>query len=184
MTTSRHVFNTLIVLIASAMLSPCLASGPGIKDAPQWVNTGTTYETMQGTRYFHGVGLAPTMGDRALQQASAERRARSELQRILSTYLNDLASQYKTTSADTASTPEDKATEQLTRLGKPALQAAKTVARWRDPRTGTLYILLQLDLNEVKRIAENNAEISPATRQFMQEYADIVFDSESQYVEY
>lgn len=186
MMTPVTLWRSLLATVVTALLAnPCLAGNLTIKDAPQWVNTGTTYETMQGNRVFHGVGLAPVMGDEALQKSVAKGRARRELQRILTTYLNDLASQYKTTaSSDTTSASGDKAAGQLIMLGKPALQQARVVARWHDKRTGTLYTLLQLDLNAVKRIAEQKNDISPATKQFIQEYGDIVFDSESQYVEY
>jgi len=185
MTKSVIVRYVLTVLVASALLSPSFAAELTIKDAPQWVNTGTAYETIQGKRLFHGVGSAPVMGDDALQKATAEGRARKELQRILTTYLIDMASQYKTTApSDTASTPEYQSTGQLTALGKPAIKEAKIVARWRDRRTGLLYTLIQLDLKDVKRIAANSNDISPDTQTFVQEYGDIVFDSESQYVEY
>jgi hypothetical protein len=172
--------NLLATVVAALIATPCLAGNLNIKDAPKWVNTGTTYETMQGTRYFHGVGLAPTMGDRSLQQSIAESHARNELKKILSVYLDDLTNQYKTM----ASTPEDKAAEQLTNLGKPALQKAKVIARWRDRRTGSLYTLIQLNLDELRKIASESSDVSPAVREYIKEYGDIVFDSESQYVEY
>lgn len=182
----ESMLGKLLVTIAALLIaSPSLAGEQGIKDAPQWVNSGTGYESLQGNRIFHGVGSAPVMGDAALQKSAADGRARKELERILKTYLDDLSSQYKTTSSgDTQSATEDSATAQLAKLATPALEKAKTVATWRDHRTGLLYTLVQLDLNAIKQLAATSTTLSPPTREFIREYSDIVFDSESGYVEY
>ena len=66
----------LSMTLALVLIAPvCFAGKLEIHDAPRWVNDGTTYATMQGDRFFHGVGLAPPVGDPELQLAICGSRA-------------------------------------------------------------------------------------------------------------
>ena len=75
------------------MLSACggktmVESDLGIRGAPDWVNEGTQYLNDKNGRLFHGVGQAPVMGDDSLQKTTADNRARAEVTRILTSYLD------------------------------------------------------------------------------------------------
>ncbi|MEK7206329.1 MAG: hypothetical protein AAB134_00400, partial [Pseudomonadota bacterium] len=72
-----------------------LESDLGIKGAPEWVNKGTAYVNDKDGRLFHGVGSASAMGDASLQRSTADDRARAEVARIFSSYLDVVSSDYQ-----------------------------------------------------------------------------------------
>src|SRR3989338_6556854 len=90
----------LFALAVSACYSTTkVESDLGIKGAPDWVNEGSNILNDKDGRLFHGVGSASVMGDMALQKSVADDRARAEVARILSSYLdvvsNDFMSEAK-----------------------------------------------------------------------------------------
>src|SRR3990172_4749480 len=72
-----------------------LESDIGVKGAPDWVNKGTAYVKNQDGKLFHGVGSAGPTGDASLQRSVADDRARAELARIFSSYLDVVSSDYQ-----------------------------------------------------------------------------------------
>jgi hypothetical protein len=65
-----------------------------IKGAPDWVNRGSTFESTKEGRMFYGVSSASLQGDMALQKSIAEDRARAELAKVLSSYLEVISTEY------------------------------------------------------------------------------------------
>ena len=65
-----------------------------IKGAPDWVNEGTNVLKNKDGRLFHGVGSAPPMGSQSLQVSAADDRARAEVARILSSYMDVVSRDY------------------------------------------------------------------------------------------
>ena len=66
----------------------------GIKGAPDWVNKGTNIINDKKGRLFHGVGSAPPLGDDSLQVSTADDRARAEVARVLSSYMDVVSNDY------------------------------------------------------------------------------------------
>jgi hypothetical protein len=67
------------VLIAALLLAACagkttVKSNLHIKGAPSWVNKGTNTLNDKKGRLFHGVGIAPDIGDISLQKDTADNR--------------------------------------------------------------------------------------------------------------
>lgn len=65
-----------------------------IKGAPDWVNRGSTFESTKDGRMFYGVSSASLQGDMALQKSIAEDRARAELAKVLTSYLEVISTDY------------------------------------------------------------------------------------------
>ncbi len=161
--------NGLLAALAAVLLvTPGFGAGLGISDAPQWVNTGTTYTNLQGSRLFYGVGSAPTVGDPGLQRTMAESSARREMSRMVSSYLDALIGEAG--SGDTAAKP------QLRNLAKAAVAEAQLVARWRDRRTGLLFSLVQLDVEALKSIAAASSDLGAELQARIRSRADDTFD--------
>ena len=93
MTNFRLVAKLLSAALVASALSACssttqVESDLSIKGAPDWVNEGTHILNDKDGRLFHGVGLASPMGDMSLQKSVADDRARAEVARVLSSYMD------------------------------------------------------------------------------------------------
>ena len=91
--------NTFSVLFLVLALGACsgktiIESDMGLSDAPDWVNEGTQAVDNDDGRLIHGLGMAPPMGDISLQKATADNRARAEIARVLSTYVDTVIKDY------------------------------------------------------------------------------------------
>lgn len=162
-----------LALITMLLAAPAFGYDLRIHDAPNWVNDGTIYTTVQGERYFYGVGSSPVVGDPALQKAISKSRATSEAKRILTGWLELLSSDY----AKAMHIDETALQSQIKQLKAAILEQAEIAARWRDPRTGSLYSLALLDITTVKRIVGENQQIDAALKNFIQQRGNRAFDN-------
>lgn len=169
--------NILAILAVVLLTTPCFGEDLKIQGAPNWVNSGSIYTTVQGERLFYGVGIAPPVGDRELQRVMVESRARRAVGRLLSAWLNTLATDY-IAAAKKDNRPVDGkvVSQQFKSVGKAALPQAKLVARWKQRETGVLHGMFQLDMNTVKKIADSHQEIDASVRAYLQTHGDEAFD--------
>jgi hypothetical protein len=172
----------VLVLVLAAALAGCagrtrLESDLKVRGAPDWVNKGTAYVDDRKGRLFHGVGSSGPAGDVALQRAIADDRARAEVARIFSSYL-DVATrdfQAASRSGETKSS-EEAISRQIHALTKVNLSGAKIVARWLDARTGIVYSIAELDVRQVKDVLAANHEMAADLRGYLGANADNLFD--------
>lgn len=183
-------FNAKLLLMALFALAISACSGPtkvesdlGIKGAPDWVNEGTNILNDKDGRLFHGVGSASPMGDMALQKSTADDRARAEVARILSSYMdvvsNDYLSSAKTGSSATAggaSVAEESVTRQIRSLTKVNLAGARIIGSWRDPRTNIIYSIAELDMKHVKSTLAGTQDMNADLKRYLENSADNIFD--------
>src|SRR5574340_451953 len=183
-------FNAKLLLMALFALAISACSGTtkvesdlGIKGAPDWVNEGTNILNDKDGRLFHGVGSASPMGDMALQKSTADDRARAEVARILSSYMdvvsNDYLSSAKTGSSATAggaSVAEESVTRQIRSLTKVNLAGARIIGSWRDPRTNIIYSIAELDMKHVKSTLAGTQDINADLKRYLENSADNIFD--------
>jgi hypothetical protein len=71
-----------------------IESDLGISGAPNWVNQGTQAVSDDDGRLIQGLGMAPPMGDFSLQKGTADSRARAEIARVLSSYIETTLNDY------------------------------------------------------------------------------------------
>lgn len=152
----------------------------GIKGAPDWVNKGTATLNDRDGRLFHGVGSAPSMGDDSLQRSTADDRARAEVARVFSTYMDVVSNDYAAaTGSGTKADADQSVSRQVKAVTKVNLAGAKIVGRWKDPRTATVYSLAELDLKHVKETVQNTRDMNEDLRRYIQRNADNIFDKVS-----
>lgn len=148
-----------------------------IKGAPDWVNEGTNILNSKDGRLFHGIGSAPKMGDLELQRSTAENRARSEVARILSSYMDVISKDYTAaTKAGTATENEQSVSRSIESITKINMTGVKIIANWRDEKDGTVYSLAELDMKNVKDIVKNTQDMNSDLRTHIEQNADNVFD--------
>ncbi|MBX2857769.1 MAG: LPP20 family lipoprotein [Cellvibrionaceae bacterium] len=171
------------ILCALFILSACssntkVESDLGLKGAPDWVNKGKQALSNKKGRYFHGSGSAPAMSDTSLQRSTADNRARAELAQIFSSYMNVLASDYGAALSDGEQTvSEQSLSRTIENTTKLNLQGAEIIARWKDPKTGVVYSLAELDMNKFKTIIHTASQMHPDFKTFVSSKADDIFDS-------
>ena len=177
-------FMALFALAISACSSTTqVESDLGIKGAPDWVNKGTNILNDKDGRLFHGVGSASPMGDMALQKSTADDRARAEVARILSSYMdvvsNDYLSSARTGSsanAGGASVAEEAVTRQIKSLTRVNLAGAKIIGSWRDKKTNIIYSIAELDMKHVKSTLAGTQDMNDDLRRYIEASADNIFD--------
>jgi len=152
----------------------------GIKGAPDWVNKGTQVLNDRDGRLFHGVGSAPSLGDDALQRSTADDRARAEVGRMLSTYLDVVGNDYSASAGTGTNASADQAvSRQIKAVTKVNLAGSKIIGRWKDGRTNMIYSIAELDLKQVKTTLENANSMNEDLRRYIGRNADNIFDKVS-----
>ncbi len=152
-------------------------SNLGIKGAPDWVNKGTNILNDKDGRLFHGVGSAPAMGDESLQVSTADDRARGEVARVLSSYMDVVSNDYRSATGTGAdATSEQAISREVKAVSKINLSGARIIGRWKDPNTKMVYSIAELDLKHVKQTVQAAKDMNADLRGYFDRNADNVFD--------
>lgn len=175
---SLKIFSAGLVLGLAACASQTrLESDLGISGAPDWVNKGTAYVNDKDGRLFHGVGSASAMGDPALQRSTADDRARAEVARIFSAYMDVVQNDYQAAAkSGDQSNSEESVTRQIKAVTKQNLAGAQIIARWVDKKTNTVWSIAELDAKHVKMTIANSSDMNEGAKRFFESNADNVFD--------
>lgn len=170
------------LLLFAFALSACssatkVESDLGLKGAPDWVNKGTNILNDKDGRLFHGVGSASPMGDASLQKSVADDRARAEVARILSSYLDVVSSDYLSSAkSGGASIAEESVTRQIKALSRVNLSGARIIGNWRDTKSNIVYSIAELDMKQVKSTLAGTQEMNDDLRRYIETRADNIFD--------
>src|SRR5262249_1220247 len=138
----KHFFaaSLLLALAACGGGKTVVESDLGIKGAPDWVNKGTQAVNDKDGRLFHGVGAAPSLGDDALQRSTADDRARAEVARMLSTYIDVVGNDYSSAAGTGANANADQAvSRQIKAVTKVNLAGSNIIRRRTDSPTTLVY---------------------------------------------
>jgi hypothetical protein len=169
-----------VVLAACGGGKTIVESDLGIKGAPDWVNKGTAVLNDKDGRLFHGVGSSPALGDEALQRSTADDRARAEVGRMLSTYLDVVGNDYVAATGTGSNASADQAvTRQIKAVTKVNLAGSKIIGRWKDSKTNMIYSIAELDLKQVKSTLENANSMNEDLRRYVGRNAENIFDKVS-----
>jgi len=180
-------FRRILVPLALALVLGACGGGKtvvesdlGIKGAPDWVNKGTSVLNDRDGRLFHGVGSSPAMGDESLQRSTADDRARAEVARMLSTYMDVVSNDYVAASGSGANAGSEQAvSRQIKAVTKLNLSGAKIIGRWKDAKTNTVYSISELDLKHIKSTMQSSNEMNEDLRRYIGGNADNIFDKVS-----
>ena len=172
----------LSVALLAVAISACsgttkVESDLGLKGAPDWVNEGTNILNDKGGRLFHGVGSASPMGDMALQKSVADDRARAEVARVLSSYMDVVSSDFMASAkAGDTNVTEESVSRQIKALTKVNLAGAKIIGSWRDPKSNIIYSIAELDMKQVKSTLAGTHDMNDDLRRYIESSADNIFD--------
>jgi len=169
-----------IALAACGGGKTVVESDLGIKGAPDWVNKGTATLNDKDGRLFHGVGSSASLGDEALQRSTADDRARAEVARMLSTYLDVVSSDYSASAGTGSNANADQSvSRQVKAVTKQNLAGSKIIGRWKDGKTNTVYSVAELDFKSVKTTLEGANGMNEDLRRYIGRNAENIFDKVS-----
>ena len=182
----RQPYRTLASIALVLALAAC-AGGPtvvesdlGMKGAPDWVNKGTSVLNDRDGRLFHGVGSSPAMGDESLQRSTADDRARAEVARILSTFMDVVGNDYVAATGTGANASAEQAvSRQIKAVTKQNLAGSKIIGRWKDAKTNVIYAISELDLKQVKTTTQGSKDMNDDLRRYIDRNAENIFDKVS-----
>lgn len=187
-------YKLILLALVPAIISGCsnepvksaqparVESNLGIKGAPDWVNRGSKILNTLDRRLFHGVGSASPQGDMALQKAIADDRARAEVARILSTYLDVVTSDYLASAKSGASgvkntaVSEEAVSRQIKNTTKANMAGARIMGSWRDPATQTMWSIAELDMKYVKSTMAGVIDMDADLKRHIETSSDNIFD--------
>lgn len=175
---AKLLFMALVAVSFSACSSKTkVESDLGIKGAPDWVNEGTNILNNKDGRLFHGVGSASPMNDMALQRSIADDRARAEVAKILSSYMDVVTSDYMSSAkAGSANVAEEAVSRQIRALTKVNLTGARIIGNWRDPKTNIIYSIAELDMKHIKSTLAGTQDMNDDLKRYIGSNAENIFD--------
>lgn len=186
---SLDVVKTLLFLVVLATgISGCstestkVESNLDIKGAPDWVNKGSAILSTKDGRLFQGVGSAAPMGDMSLQKSVADDRARAEVARELSSYLDVVSNDYAASvkSGGATGENEESVSRQIKNTTALNLAGAKIIGSWRDPKSNTIWSIAELDMEHVKRTVAGVKDMNSDLKRYIGISADNIFDRVAQ----
>jgi hypothetical protein len=161
-----------LVLFAGCASERTLESDLGLSDAPDWVNIGTQAVDNDGGRLLQGVGMAAPMNDPSLQRSIADNRARTEIARILSTYIDSTIKDYSAVSGTENRANVEQALHSSSRT---ALSGARIIARWLNQDNGNLYAFAELDMQQLETLLSTSSALSSELQKYIADNADKEF---------
>lgn len=182
MTTPNTLTNRILLTGIAILMSACagktmVESDLNIDGAPDWVNKGTQFLNDRDGRLFHGVGEAPAVGSRSLQKSTADNRARTEVARIFSSFMDAVSSDYTAAASSGGSGMSETAlSQQIKAVTKVNLSGAKIIARWKDPKTNIIYSLAELDLEQVKSTVNTTNNMNADLKRYISANSANIFD--------
>jgi len=173
---------TVFFIVVTAVLMTACASKPvsnmGIKGAPDWVNQGSQALKDNGNRFIYGIGSAPSMNDLSLQTSAADERARAEVARVLSTFMHVVSQDYGASAGmGQDNQNQQSVSRQIESITNQNISGAQIAAHWRDPKTGTIWSLVKMDMNNLKAMVASSDAMNASFKNYFAGHADNVFDS-------
>jgi hypothetical protein len=182
MTTSRYIFAFITFMSTILILTACagrtkVESDLHIKGAPDWVNEGTNILKHDNDRLFHGVGMAPAMGDMSLQTSTADDRARAEVAKILTSYMQVVSRDYTAAAkgGDDQSL-ESSISRQIKNISNINLTGSRIIGHWRDEKTNVIYSLAEIDMDQLKSTLQKVQDMNQEFKDHLTNEGDHIFD--------
>jgi hypothetical protein len=167
---TRIVAMMLVGLFATFALSAC-------ESATKWVKTGNYND--QDSKASYGVGEVMGIRNEPLAWDAAENRARTQIVKMLSAYTAYLMRDYaaSTTAGDFNKTAEEQNVEKATKTFAAAtLSGVRSVDRYQDEKKGIYYVMVKMDLEDVKDMLTQSKEQNSQVRDFVRKNADRAFE--------
>lgn len=178
-----HQFMRGCVFAGLAWALLACASQSGLNDSvdengvPAWVNEGSSIITSKKGRRFYGVGSSPMLGDFSLQTATADNRARSEINRILASYVEIVSRDFIASGdAEDSGFNAQNVAQQMDQLSHIDLTGINVIGHWQDKQNKVVYSIAEIDMQRVRENIKSAESLDPGLREFLKKKGDNIFD--------
>jgi len=172
---------SLVVGLAACGGKTRVESDLGIRGAPEWVNEGTQYLNDGDGRLFHGVGHAPPMDDKSLQISTADNRARAEVARILSSYMDVVSNDYSAHAASAGrSINQQNVSRQINNLTRVNLTGVRIIGHWENEQTGNIWSIAELDMAQMAETLDRVDDMNADLKRYISDQGGNIFDNLAQ----
>ena len=147
------------------------------ESTPKWVKRGSY--TGENAKAFYSMGEVMGIRNEPLAWDAAENRARAQMVKILSTYTAYLMRDYAASTAgfDLKKTAEEQHIEEATKTFAAAtLNGVRPVDRYKDEKKGIYYVVVKMELDDVKDMLMQSKELNSQMRDFVRKNADRAFE--------
>ena len=179
----KRMLSTAVLVLLAGTLVACssgrtkVESDLGIEDAPDWVNEGSQALNNKDGRLIHGFGSAPKMTDFSLQRSTADDRARAEVARVLSSFMNVVSQDYVATAGYGEATVDEQAiSRQIENVTKLNMAGTEIIAWWRSENDGMIYSLAELDMKRVNDIVKKANVMNEGFVKHLETRGETLFD--------
>jgi hypothetical protein len=144
-------FGTLALLPACHSTIDTKADAQRAK--PEWAVRGTGAFKGKSGVVFYGIGIASAMPNAALQRKAVDLRARENIAATLKTSVRSMVNDFMEHHADYFNPGGKASAEEMVKytasgVSDAELSNCKIIDYWEDPKTGELYALAKLDLDD------------------------------------
>lgn len=144
---------------------------------PQWVKQGSNIVKTGSGRVFLGVGSAPMLGDLSLQASTANTRARAEVGRVLSSYMEIVSRDYLASGqAARNNFTEQSVAKQIDDIDSMNFTQARIVDHWRDEKNNIIYAIAEMDMKKAKSSLQGTEVIHKDLQRYINEEGEEIFD--------
>lgn len=166
-----------VLLLVACSGKAVLNESLDARGVPTWVNEGSNILKSKDGRVFHGVGSAPMLGDFSLQTATANKRAREEIARIVSSYMEIVSRDYIATGqALDANFNEQNVSQQIDSLARMDLSKVQIVGHWTDDETKVIYAIAKMDMEKVRQSIKDLTLMNKGLKAYVSVEGDSIFD--------
>lgn len=117
------------------------------------------------------------LGDFSLQTATANRRARQEMARIIASYMEIVSRDYiATTQARLAGFSEQEVMDYVEKISKMDLARVDVVGHWKDEKSNKIYAITQMDMERVKQVVKKLVEMDKGLKVYFDLEGGEIFD--------
>jgi LPP20 lipoprotein len=183
---SRRISPMVLIFTVLLSLGACssrtvVKSDLGIAGAPDWVNKGSQALNDHDQRLIHGIGSAQAMDDLSLQTSTADARARAEVAQVLSSIMKVVSQDYAASAGmDKDQQNEALVSRQIESITNQNVSGAQIIAHWRDPKSGAVWSLAELDMKSVKQMVAGSQQMNAGFKDYFASHADNLFDNAAQ----
>ncbi len=162
----------LPLLLAVVFLAGCA----GAQKKPGWILKGAGAFPKEN-KVLYGVGLAEGINSEALRRTTADNRAISEVSKQVSVMSTSLMRDYMSSANATEkqkSSGEQYVENTAKTFSSNSVSGIKITDRWDDGKK--CYSLAELNIDDLKQMAENMKELNRKVREYIKANAEEAFD--------
>ena len=150
------------------------------KDAtgkPGWVSYGTQTSKTEVGRIFLGVGVATTEGEFTREATTANNRAKDEIKRMVSRFIEVVSRDYIATgAAEPYGYLANEANRYIKEMTDMEVANAKIMEHWVDNVNNKVFAIAEIDYPKVYSVLSKSEQVNSGFKKYLKNQGKLVFD--------